>query len=70
MALRVGLCVAGVTIVGAIGWLVSMPSGIEIVFNGLAIFGAAYLAAAAAWLGRRRLDSRGAGGHIRGAFPA
>ncbi|HKB48092.1 MAG TPA: hypothetical protein VKC57_10375 [Ktedonobacterales bacterium] len=54
MALRVGLCIAGVTIVGAIGWLVSMPSGIEIVFNGLAIFGAAYLAAAAAWLGRRR----------------
>lgn len=53
MALRVGLCIAGVTIVGGIGWLVSMPSGIEIVFNGLAIFGAAYLAAATAWLGRR-----------------
>lgn len=53
MALRVGLCVAGVTIVGGVGWLVSMPSGIEPVFNGLAIFGAAYLAAAAAWLGRR-----------------
>jgi hypothetical protein len=52
MALRVGLCIAGVTIVGGIGWLVSMPSGIEIVFNGLAILGAAYLAAAAAWLGR------------------
>jgi hypothetical protein len=52
MALRVGLCIAGVTIVGGIGWLVSMPSGIEIVFNGLAIFGAAYLAAVAAWLGR------------------
>jgi hypothetical protein len=54
MALRVGLCIAGVTIVGGIGWLVSMPSGIELVFNGLAIFGAAFLAAAAAWLGRRR----------------
>src|SRR5260370_8941293 len=54
MALRVGLCVTGVTIVGGVGWLVSMPSGIELVFNGLAIFGAAYLAAAAAWLGRRR----------------
>jgi hypothetical protein len=52
MALRVGLCIAGVTIVGGIGWLVSMPSGIELVFNGLAIFGAAYLAAATAWLGR------------------
>jgi len=52
MALRVGLYVAGVTIVGGIGWLVSMPSGIELVFNGLAIFGAAYLAAVAAWLGR------------------
>jgi hypothetical protein len=54
MALRVGLCIAGVTIVGGTGWLVSMPSGIELVFNGLAIFGAAFLAAAAAWLGRRR----------------
>ncbi len=53
MMLQVGLCVAGVTIVGAIGWLVSMPSGIEIVVSGLAIFGAAFLAAAAAWLGGR-----------------
>jgi hypothetical protein len=57
MALRVGLCIAGVTIVGGIGWLVSMPSGIEIVFNGLAIFGVAYLAAATAWLGHRRASA-------------
>jgi hypothetical protein len=57
MALQVGLCVAGVTIVGCVGWLVSMPSGIELVFNGLAIFGAAYLAAATSWLGRRRASA-------------
>lgn len=60
MALRVGLCIAGVTIVGGVGWLISMPSGIELVFNGLAIFGAAYLAATAAWLGRAAASTRAA----------